>query len=242
MAKLLSYIDEARCLKVDQFSERPDKTELFDRRFSESPWTKLYLRSVTKPLCVSQKQVSECLEQQYTEDTTTELEDWKCAFLGRSWVPFPIRRTDTVTIREELLCPYREVWKCTTLCLPWISSVPGSTQELSRCFYVTSVRLVWTDGMALMTDFTCMEGRQIYVCKRAFYSQHEWSLKRDKEQSNIYLPSYRTTDHPLHWSHDVTAPFTVTCSALPSWSQQVLCWVQNYRTFRITSKSRRNCY
>ena len=40
--------------------------------------------------------------------TATVLEDWKCAVFGRSWVPFPIRKTDIVTIREGLLCPDRE--------------------------------------------------------------------------------------------------------------------------------------
>jgi len=73
-----------------------------------------------------------------------------------------------------------------------------------------------TGGVALMTDCTSKAGRQTYACKRAFYSQHEWSLRRDKEHSNIYLPIYQTTDRPLRWSHDVAAPFTVTCPALPA--------------------------
>ena len=126
--------------------------------------------------------------------TATETEDWKRAVSGRSWVPFPIRKTHTVTIREELLCPDREsvrtsVYLENAQCLAALRAVALFLSEVSS--------LVRTDGMALMTDFTCMEGRRTYACQGVFYSQHEWSLKREERHSNIYLPFYRTTDRPL---------------------------------------------
>jgi len=59
--------------------------------------------------------------------TAIELEDWKCAVFGRSWVPFPIRKTDIVTTGEELLCPYMESVR------PYVylekKPVSGSTQS-----------------------------------------------------------------------------------------------------------------
>jgi hypothetical protein len=95
--------------------------------------------------------------------TAIELEDWKCAVFGRSWVPFPIRKTDVVAIREELFCVYRGSVR-RYVCLEKAQCLAALRAVALFLSDVSTSRTDWRTG----SDFTGMEGRQTCTCKGHF--------------------------------------------------------------------------